>query len=72
MLKINLTIKNTENLGDWSAEKKEKIEEIFTALVSSGGLVVIKNGRTIIHFDGNGDFIGIALDYWPWRKRKKI
>jgi len=45
------------------------IQEILFALISSGGLLRIKRGRTIIHFDEDGSFQGIELNYWPWRKR---
>lgn len=56
---------------NFDAEYEEKYKEIFTALVMSGGLTGVKGGKTIIHFDADGVFQGIALDYWPWRKRKK-
>lgn len=51
---------------------KDRFEEIFNALVVSGGLSGVKGGKTVIHFDADGIFQGIALDYWPWRRRKKI
>ena len=63
--KIELYLENS------SLEEKEKYEEILNALVSCGGLSGVKNGMTIIHFDGNGNFQGIQLSYWPWRKRTK-
>lgn len=51
-------------------EDIDKYKEIFSALIKSGGLSGVKNGKTIIHFNGNGNFQGISLNYWPWRKRK--
>ena len=54
-----------------SQEEVDKYSEIFHALIKSGGLSGVKGGKTIIHFDGDGNFMGISLDYWPWRKRKK-
>jgi hypothetical protein len=48
-----------------------KYNEIFTALMKVGGLTGVKNGKTIIHFDHTGTFMGVQLDYWPWRRRKK-
>jgi len=48
-----------------------RYHEILTALISCGGLSGVKSGRTIIHFDKDGTFQGIELDYWPWRKRSK-
>jgi hypothetical protein len=55
----------------FTSEETEKYEEILYALVRSGGLSGVKGGQTIIHFDGEGQFQGIQLNYWPWRKRKK-
>lgn len=52
------------------AEYGARYEEIFTALISSGGLSGVKAGQTIIHFDNYGEFRGIQLSYWPWSKRK--
>lgn len=67
---MNIEIKNIENVGEWTEDKQKKIEEIVIALVSSGGLTGVKGGKTIIHFDANGIFQGIELDYWPWRRKK--
>lgn len=55
------------------ADEKEvmRYQEILVALLSSGGLSGVKGGKTIIHFDAEGIFQGIELDYWPWRRRKK-
>jgi len=70
MQKIELTIKNSENIGLLEQEDVFKINEVVNALVSSGGLTGVKGGQTIIHFGANGEFMGIQLSYWPWRKRK--
>ena len=70
MQKIELTIKNSENIGLLEQEDVLKINEVVNALISSGGLTGVKGGKTIIHFDATGIFMGIELDYWPWRKRK--
>lgn len=70
-MKIELEIKNLENIGKITPEIKNHIEEIFGALIVSGGLTGVKNGRTILHFDGSGVFQGVELDYWPYRRRKK-
>lgn len=45
--------------------------EVIQALIVSGGLTGVKGGQTIIHFDQEGDFMGVQLSYWPWRKRKQ-
>ena len=52
-------------------EEIDKYLEIFRALLQSGGLSGVKGGKTIIHFDAEGTFQGIELDYWPFRRRKK-
>lgn len=53
------------------SEQIDKATEIFKALIKSGGLWGVKGGKTSIHFDGEGRFMGIQLDYWPFRKRKE-
>jgi len=50
-------------------EELARYKEVLFALMYSGGLTGVKGGKTIIHFDGKGDFMGIELDYWPYRKR---
>lgn len=47
-------------------------QEIMVALVTSGGLSGVKNGKTILHFDKDGVFMGVELQYWPWRRREKL
>lgn len=51
-------------------EYTKRFEEIFAALIQSGGLSGVKGGQTIIHFDQEGNFMGVQLSYWPWRRRK--
>ncbi len=67
---LNLDIKNTENIGELNEPQKKCIQEIVTALVSSGGLTGVRGGQTIIHFDALGNFMGVQLSYWPWRRLK--
>ena len=55
-----------------SEQETLKYREILLALISCGGLSGVKNGKTIIHFDNEGVFQGIELDYWPWRRRKDL
>lgn len=69
-MKLTLNIENTENMR-LSPERQQNYEEILTALVSSGGLDGVKGGKTIIHFDPDGVFMAVQLDYYPWRRRKK-
>jgi len=64
MIQIQLNIEgNTQ-------EETEKYLEIFQVLLKSGGLSGVKGGKTIIHFDAEGIFQGVELDYWPWRRKK--
>ena len=53
-------------------ERLAKYVEIFTVLIEKGALDGVRGGSTIIHFDGEGVFQGIELDYWPYRKRRKL
>lgn len=69
-MKLELDIKNLENVGDLTPEKITKMVEIFEALVVSGGLTGVKSGRTILHFDNEATFQGIELVYFPWKRRK--
>lgn len=70
MQEITLKIPPNENIGVLTEEQKNKIQEIFLALISSGGLSGIKGGKTVIHFDGEGNFMGISFDYMVWKRRK--
>lgn len=45
-----------------------KYQEILHALIGSGGLQ-IKAGKTCIHFDNNGVFQGIQIDFWPYKRK---
>jgi hypothetical protein len=47
-----------------------KYQEIITALIGSGGLD-LKNGKTVLHFDAEGTFQGVQLDYWAFRRKRK-
>lgn len=53
------------------SEQIDKATEIFRALIKSGGLWGVKGGKTILHFDADGIFQGVELDYWPFRRRKE-
>lgn len=71
-MKIELNIRNTENIGDVSVEQIEKYTEIFEALVQTGSLIGVRGGQTIIHFDQDGVFMGINTNYWPWKRKKAL
>lgn len=70
-MKIELEIKNTENIGHITPARLLQITEIFEALVTSGGLTGVKGGQTIIHFDHEGIFKGVQLSYWPYIRRSQ-
>jgi len=69
-MKIELEIKNLENIPELTAQDIEKFSEIFGVLISSGGLTGVSGGQTLIHFDANANFMGVQLNYWPWRRKK--
>lgn len=56
-------------IQDMTQQETERVREILNGLIESGGLFGVKSGRTIIHFDKYGTFMGIELSYWPWRNR---
>ena len=56
---------------DADQDQVDKAIEIFEALIRSGGLWGVKGGKTVLHFDAQGLFQGVELDYWPWRRRKR-
>lgn len=63
---ITITIPKNEN---WSDEDVPRFQEIIKALVQSGGLSGVKGGKTILHFDEQGTFKAVQLDYYPYRRR---
>lgn len=69
MQKIELSF-DTENVGTIGPAEMARFTEIFSALIRSGGLTGVKGGKTILHFDADGQFMGVQLDYFPWRRRK--
>ena len=46
-----------------------KYQEILAVLISSGALN-LKNGKAMLHFDADGTFQGVQLDYWAFRRKK--
>ena len=53
-----------------TAAEIQKYQEIFITLISSGA-VNLKNGKAMLHFDADGTFQGVQLDYWAFRRRKE-
>lgn len=68
-MKLEIEIKNTENITDLSQMDVMQIKHIVEALVSSGGLTGVKGGQTIIHFDQYGKFKHVQLSYIPFVNR---
>jgi hypothetical protein len=66
-MELTLNIRNLENVGTVSEGDVRMFTRIFEALISSGGLTGVKGGSTILHFDGEGKFRGVQLNYWPYR-----
>lgn len=71
-MKIELEINNTENIPELTQADLEKFSNIFSVLISSGGLTGVCGGQTIIHFDASANFMGVQLNYWPWRRKKVV
>lgn len=63
MKKIKIEVEGATNT------QIQRYEEILEALLKVGGLDGVKSGQTIINFDANGIFMGINLNYWPWKRR---
>ena len=53
-----------------STYQADEIALIFKALIDSGALLGVKGGSSLIHFDKDGIFQGIGLDYKPWWRRR--
>jgi hypothetical protein len=70
-MKFEIELKNTENVGQITPVVIARFEEIFSALITSGGLTGVKGGKTVLHFDMEGQFMAVSLDYTPWRRRKQ-
>lgn len=69
-MKITLDIKSMENVGEFTDERLSRYKEIFEVLVEKGCLDGVRGGRVSIHFDADGRFMMVNLDYSPWRRRK--
>lgn len=61
--KIQLEIENI------SKEETLRYQEILGALISSGALG-LKNGKATLHFDQDGTFQGVQLDYWAFKRKR--
>lgn len=50
-------------------EEALKYQEIISVLISSGALR-LKSGRAVLHFDPEGTFQGVQLDYWAFKRKR--
>ena len=66
-MRLYLDLETPEDIGP---AQIEKYKEIFQVLLDKGALDGVRGGSAVIHFDGQGVFQGLQLDYWPFRKRK--
>jgi len=66
----NKIIFELETEETYTPKEVASINQIFTALIATGGLSGMKNGSTSIHFDKDGQFQSIRFDYMPWRRMK--
>lgn len=57
------------NIPDIDVKETLRYQEILVALISSGALN-LKNGKAVLHFDSEGIFQGVQLDYWAFKRRK--
>jgi hypothetical protein len=57
------------NIPDIDIKETTRYQEILVALISSGALN-LKNGKAVLHFDSEGVFQGVQLDYWAFKRRR--
>jgi hypothetical protein len=57
------------NIPDIDLKETARYQEILVSLISSGALN-LKNGKATLHFDRDGIYQGVQLDYWAWKRRK--
>lgn len=62
--KITLSIENI------SKEDTLRYQEVLTALIQSGALSLKGGGQATLHFNHEGTFQGVELNYWAFRRRK--
>lgn len=61
-----------EGDNQWElGERLAKYEKIFKLLINKGALDGIRGGSANLHFDGEANFAGLELNYWPYREKKK-
>lgn len=44
--------------------------EILGVMLEKGALDGVKGGSTVLHFDKDGVFQQLQLDYSPWKRRR--
>lgn len=62
----------TDTTGPLNEEELINIKRVVAALIESGSLTGVKQGKTIIHWNAKGNFMGVELSYWPFRNREEF
>ena len=62
-----------EDDSQWDLQDRlTKYEKIFRLLIDKGALDGVRGGSANLHFNGEGQFAGLELNYWPWKEKKVI
>ena len=51
-----------------STYQADDIAKIFKLMIDKGAMTGVRGGKTIIHWDKSGKFMGITLDYFVWKE----
>lgn len=71
MQQIQFTILNDESVVSITPDEVLQIQEIIKQLVCKGGLTRLRGGCASIHFDDQGLFQKIQLNYYPWKRKSE-
>ena len=58
------------DIPDKDSSESARYQEIIVSLIGCGALD-LKNGKAVLHFDHEGTYQGVQLDYWAFKRRKK-
>lgn len=59
---------NTDKTGTLNADEVRKVQAIVSTLIGTGSLSGVR-GKTIVHFSHEGEFMGVEVQYWPFKVR---
>lgn len=57
------------NIPEMEQKEVIKYQEILVSLIGSGALN-LKNGKAVLHFDSEGIYQGVQVEYWAFKRRK--